>query len=86
MGSILSVLQAVIGGLLVFIIIGWVLMQRIFPKTSILEKIIYSITLSITITLIIGVILSVLSIFTIISFIIAYAIVAIAIIILSRFI
>jgi hypothetical protein len=83
MNAFLSVIFAIIGGLLAFFAIGWILMQRFYAHAKIYEKIIYSITLSMSLIIIISLILSYLKIFNLVSLIIAYAIIAIVIVLAS---
>ena len=84
--GILPVLQAVIGGIVLFSVLGWLLIQRLFPKVMILEKIVYSITSSIALSVIIGAILGFFGIFSFVTLIIGYGMVAVIIIIIGFFI
>ena len=84
MNIVLAVLQAVLGGFILFFIVGFVIMKKFFPNTTLFERIIYGITLSITASIIISLILSYIGIFSFLSFIIGYAIVVLAVILIAR--
>ena len=79
----MGIIFAVVGGLLVFCAIGWIIIQRFYKHAMVYEKIIYSITLSMSVTIIIGLILSYLKIFNLLSLVISYAAIALAIVLAS---
>jgi len=70
--DMLSVVQSVLGLVAIFVISGFIIVQRYFKRISIIEKIIYTVTLSICVTVIISVSLGFLGIFNSINFIIVY--------------
>ena len=78
MNVFLAVLQGVIGGIILFFLVGWLIVDRFFKHVRIYEKVIYSIAISICVCILISLILAYTGIFGLISFLIAYFIIVIA--------
>jgi hypothetical protein len=70
--DILSILQLMLGLVVIFIASGFIIVQRYFRKHSLIEKIIYTVTISICITVLISLALGILGIFNSINFMIVY--------------
>lgn len=82
--NILSIVQALIGCLIVFFLSGWLLTSW-FHKLSKLGRIIYSIAISISVTIVLSLLLAYLGIFNILTLLLGYAVVFIVIFIFKRF-
>ena len=74
----IDVLQAIVGGILIFFAIGFVIVARYMKNLELWQKIIFSITISICISTIIAAVLGIFGIFTFLSFVAAYIVVLIA--------
>jgi len=75
--SIVSVIQAIIGAILVFFFPGWLATIVFFKKKPHIEKLIYSVLISLSIAMVLGFILGILQIFNINTLSIAYIIIII---------
>ncbi len=80
--NILSAVQAVVGGIVIFFAAGWIVMSRYFHERGI-TKIAYSVAISITMSLLISFALGFLGVFSILTFLIAYVFICLVLLVLS---
>ena len=82
--GVLEILQVIIGGILIFFLTGYLIINKFFEELNYLEKITLSIGISLCITILIGALLGFLGIFTLMNSLIAYIIIIALILIIKK--
>ncbi|AJF62226.1 MAG: hypothetical protein QT11_C0001G0068 [archaeon GW2011_AR20] len=80
----LEIIQAILAGILIFFLTGFLIINKFFKELGKFEKIMLSIGISLCITILIGVILGFLGVFSLVNSLIAYGVITILILIIKK--
>ena len=80
----LEIIQAILAGILIFFLTGFLIINKFFKELGKFEKIMLSIGISLCITILIGVILGFFGVFSLVNSLIAYGVITILILIIKK--